>query len=61
MINQVYRLISPKQIKIDFVEQSIDEDTVIVRPKYLSICAADQRYYTGSRGKEVLNKKLPMH
>ena len=60
MINQVYRLISPKQIRIDFVDEQYDEGYVIVRPHYLSICAADQRYYTGNRPKEVLNKKLPM-
>ena len=58
MINIVYRLKSPK-----FFEESIDEvdlDGVIVRPTYLSICQADQRYYQGSRPAEVLEKKLPM-
>ena len=58
MINIVYRLISPK-----FFEESIDEvelDGVVVRPTYLSICQADQRYYQGSRPAEVLEEKLPM-
>jgi ribitol-5-phosphate 2-dehydrogenase len=58
MINIVYRLKSPK-----FFEESIDEvdlDGVIVRPTYLSICQADQRYYQGSRPAEVLEAKLPM-
>lgn len=58
MINIVYRLKAPK-----FFEESIDEvnpDGVIVRPTYLSICQADQRYYQGSRPAEVLDKKLPM-
>lgn len=58
MINIVYRLKSPK-----FFEESIDEielDGVIVRPTYLSICQADQRYYQGSRPAEILDKKLPM-
>ena len=58
MINIVYRLKSPK-----FFEESIDEielDGVVVRPTYLSICQADQRYYQGSRPAEVLDKKLPM-
>ena len=58
MINIVYRLKSPK-----FFEEVIDEielDGVIVRPTYLSICQADQRYYQGSRPAEVLDKKLPM-
>lgn len=58
MINIVYRLKSPK-----FFEESIDEvelDGVIVRPTYLSICQADQRYYQGTRPAEVLEEKLPM-
>ena len=58
MINIVYRLKSPK-----FFEESIDEidlDGVIVRPSFLSICQADQRYYQGSRPAEVLERKLPM-
>lgn len=58
MINIVYRLKSPK-----FFEEAIDEielDGVIVRPLYLSICQADQRYYQGSRPADVLEKKLPM-
>lgn len=60
MINQVYRLIAPKQIREDFVDLKIDDESVIVRPTYLSICAADQRYYTGSRGRVVMKQKLPM-
>lgn len=58
MINIVYRLKSPK-----FFEEAIDEielEGVIVRPTYLSICQADQRYYQGSRSVEILEKKLPM-
>lgn len=58
MINIVYRLASPK-----FFEEAIDEielDGVVVRPTYLSICQADQRYYQGSRPAEVLDQKLPM-
>lgn len=58
MINIVYRLKSPK-----FFEESIDEielDGVVVRPTFLSICQADQRYYQGSRPAEVLEAKLPM-
>ena len=60
MINQVYRLIGTKQIRADFVDLKLDEDSVLVRPTYLSICAADQRYYTGSRGRVVMKEKLPM-
>ncbi|GAA0430313.1 alcohol dehydrogenase catalytic domain-containing protein [Agaribacter marinus] len=60
MINQVYRLVSPRQFEVTYNDQSIISDKVIVRPTHLSICAADQRYYTGSRGKEAMRKKLPM-
>lgn len=60
MINQSYRLVAPKQIRTEFIEEQITPDCILVRPTYLSICAADQRYYTGSRGKEVMDKKLPM-
>ena len=35
-------------------------ESVIVRPRYLSICAADQRYFQGNRPLEVLKKKLPL-
>ena len=60
MLNKVYRLISPKQFETVMVEENIKSNTVIVRPTFLSICHADQRYYTGSREKSVLRKKLPM-
>lgn len=60
MINQIYRLIAPKQIRADFSDFKLEEEYVIVRPTYLSICAADQRYYTGSRGRVVMKQKLPM-
>lgn len=60
MINQVYRLVTPRQFEINYKEASISDQLVAVRPTYLSICAADQRYYTGKRNKQVLNKKLPM-
>lgn len=60
MINQVYRLVSPRQFEIAYQDRGFEPGQVIVRPTHLSICAADQRYYTGSRGQEVLSKKLPM-
>lgn len=58
MINIVYRLKSPK-----FFEEAIEEielNDVVVRPTYLSICQADQRYYQGSRPSDILSRKLPM-
>lgn len=60
MINQVYQLVSPRQFEVTYDNKDINVDQVIVRPLYLSICAADQRYYTGSRGEQALRKKLPM-
>lgn len=60
MINEVVKLVAPRRMEIFFKEEKIEENTVVVRPKYLSICAADQRYYTGSRRKEILDKKLPL-
>lgn len=60
MINHSYRLSSPKQIRIDIVEENLKENELIVRPTYLSICAADKRYFFGLRKPEVLKKKLPM-
>lgn len=59
MVNYVYQLISPKVISIKYENLNLD-DKVIVKPLYMAICHADQRYYTGNRDKRVLNKKLPM-
>ena len=60
MINQVIKLVAPRRMETIFKEENIDDNSVVVRPRYLSICAADQRYYTGSRAKEILDKKLPL-
>ncbi|MCR2821422.1 ribitol-5-phosphate dehydrogenase [Lederbergia panacisoli] len=60
MINQVYRLVSPRQFEVTYKDRSLQSDYVVVRPSFLSICAADQRYYTGTRGKEAMAQKLPM-
>lgn len=60
MINQVYQLTSPRQFEITYNNVDIYSDYLVVRPLYLSICAADQRYYTGNRDEQTLNKKLPM-
>ncbi|QXE01107.1 ribitol-5-phosphate dehydrogenase [Terribacillus sp. DMT04] len=60
MINQVYRLVSPRQFEVTYRDKTVMGNQVVVRPTHLSICAADQRYYTGTRGKEAMKKKLPM-
>lgn len=60
MINEVIKLVTPKNIELSFKEENYNDDIVVVKPTYLSICAADQRYYQGKRKKEVLDKKLPL-
>lgn len=60
MINIKYRLIAPNQIDVQFVDEELNDYELVVKPRYLSICKADQRYYKGNRDKEILDKKLPM-
>lgn len=60
MINQVYQLVSPRQFEVTYKDKVVMSDKVVVRPSHLSICAADQRYYTGTRGKKAMKEKLPM-
>ena len=59
MINQVYRLVSPGMIDVACTEPDL-KNSVLLRPLYMSICKADQRYYLGNRSKEALKAKLPM-
>jgi len=58
MINKQITLISPKTFKSE--TNLIDNQNVIIKPKYLSICQADLRYYNGNRPKEILKNKLPL-
>ena len=60
MINRIYRLKEAGRIEAYFASISLNDSQVIVRPKYLSICAADQRYFRGERNPEAMKKKLPM-
>ncbi|TWT27693.1 ribitol-5-phosphate dehydrogenase [Planomicrobium sp. CPCC 101110] len=60
MINQIYRLVSPRQFEISYNDKWIASSDVVVRPTHLSICAADQRYFTGTRGEKAMKEKLPM-
>ena len=60
MINYVYQLIAPRTITVQYKSIDACSGKVIVRPEYLSICHADQRYYKGERDAAVLKKKLPM-
>ncbi|MCH5201771.1 MAG: alcohol dehydrogenase catalytic domain-containing protein [Oscillospiraceae bacterium] len=59
MINYIYQLTSPQFFSVKYVDIDINKK-VIVRPRYMSICHADQRYYLGNRDLKVLNEKLPM-
>jgi ribitol-5-phosphate 2-dehydrogenase len=60
MINRIFRLTGRKRFEEIFIEEEIKKNNLFVRPSYLSICAADQRYYKFERSIEVLNEKLPM-
>ena len=59
MINCIYQLTSPGKINLKFEDVNF-KGKVIVKPRYMSICHADQRYYRGRRSRDVLKKKLPM-
>ena len=49
MINRVYQLIRPSFFSIKYEDVSFyEEDTVVVRPNYLALCHADQRYFQGT-------------
>lgn len=60
MINYVYQLVSPKVFSVKYTDLSLNSDRVIIRPNYMALCHADQRYFLGQRDIKVLNKKLPM-
>ncbi len=59
MINSVYRLVAPGMIEVACTQPDI-KNSVLLRPVYLSVCKADQRYYLGNRSREALKAKLPM-
>lgn len=60
MLNTIYRLTQPRKFEIEFDNINLNDGNVIVKPTYLSICNADQRYYQGTRDAKVLREKLPM-
>ncbi len=59
MINQIYQLVAPKVFSVKYEDVSFT-DKMIIRPEYMAICHADQRYYLGQRDAQTLHKKLPM-
>lgn len=60
MINSVYQLTAPKNIEVKLENIDLQSCELIIKPLYMSLCHADQRYYTGSRDAKILKKKLPM-
>lgn len=59
MINCVYQLVYPRAFSVKYSDIDI-ENGIIVKPRYMAVCHADQRYYLGQRDAAVLRKKLPM-
>ena len=53
MLNYVYQLITPKTISVKYEDVEV-ENQVIVKPEYLAVCHADQRYYQGKRDKVLI-------
>ena len=61
MINQIYQLVKPKFINIKYQEEDLNDNSkILIRPSYMALCHADQRYYQGRRDPKVLARKLPM-
>lgn len=60
MLNTVYQLTAPRRFEVAVEDVALGPRSVVVRPRLLSICHADQRYYQGTRAPEVLAQKLPM-
>lgn len=58
--NRVYRLVRPGAFEVFDAGKDVPEGFAVVRPTYLSICAADQRYWSGRRDPAALKAKLPL-
>lgn len=59
MINQIYQLVAPKVFSVKYDDITFGEK-IVVRPEYMALCHADQRYFLGQRDAKVLRQKLPM-
>ena len=59
MISQSIQLLYPNFFSVSYYKVEM-KDKVLIKPEYLALCHADQRYYQGKRSAEVLRKKLPM-
>lgn len=53
-------MVDKKKIEINFDDEEPSDSSIIIRPLYLSICAADQRYFNFERNLNIIKKKLPM-
>ncbi len=60
MINALYRLTAPLTIETFYENVDCISENLIVRPRMLSICKADIRYYFGMRNADILKERLPM-
>jgi ribitol-5-phosphate 2-dehydrogenase len=60
MIGRIYQLVDTKRIEMIQREVTFEEGMVLLKPDYMSVCSADQRYFFGERSREVLSAKLPM-
>ncbi|MBQ6830117.1 MAG: zinc-binding dehydrogenase [Clostridia bacterium] len=59
MINHIYQLEAPRVLSVKYDDVTFG-DKVVVRPEYMAVCHADQRYFLGQRDPKVLRQKLPM-
>lgn len=59
MISYTYQLVSPQVFSVKYSDIDLG-NKLLIRPRYLAICHADQRYYLGKRDRKILNRKLPM-
>ena len=60
MLNQIFQLTQPKNITIKYQEEDMSRgDKVLIRPYYMAICHADQRYYQGKRILRCLKRNCP--
>jgi ribitol-5-phosphate 2-dehydrogenase len=60
MINKVVRLVRPKRFDAHLTNVEYSDREIVIRPTFMSICHADQRYYNGVRASHILEQKLPM-
>lgn len=60
MLKQIYQLVGEKKFETKIVSQRAMDNQVVIRPDYLSICHADQRYFNFERNSEIMAQKIPM-